>query len=78
MVLGAICGTQGTNLRELKKTAEQTRRGKTVEFNASTDYIDQILEPCLESWYRALEEDGRRPIYIQDGASIHSSAEVRL
>ncbi len=78
MVLGAICGTQGTHLRELKKTAKQIRRWKTVESIASTDYIDQILEPCLEPWYGALEEDGRRPIYIQDGASIHSSAEVRL
>ena len=45
---------------------------------ASTDYINQILEPCLEPWYRALEEDGRRLIYMQDGALIHSSAEVCL
>ncbi len=78
MVLGAICGIQDTHLREMKRTAKQTKRGKTIESMASIDYIDQILGPCFEPWYRALEKDVRRPIYMQDGTSVHSSAEVRL
>lgn len=49
-----------------------------VESITSTDYINQVLEPALEPCYRALEEDGRSPIYMQDGASIHSSAEAGL
>ncbi len=78
MVWGAICSIQDTHLREMKTTAKQTRRGKTIESMASIDYIDQILGPCFEPWCRALEKDVRRPIYMQDGASIHSSAEVCL
>ncbi len=60
--------------------SQADKKGKTVRIEsiASIDYIDQILEPCLEPWYRALEKDGRRPICMQDGALIHSSAEVRL
>ncbi len=77
MVWETICGTQGTHLKEFKKIAKQTR-GKIVESITSTDYIHQILEPSLEPWYRALEEDRRRPSYMQDSASIHSSAEVCL
>ncbi len=60
------------------KTAKQTRKGKTVDSITSIGHIDQILEPCVEPWYRALEKDRRRPIYMQDGASINSSAEVLL
>ncbi len=68
-----------THLKELKKKVKQTRKGKTVESIPSIDYyIDQILEPCLEPWYRALEKDGRRPVYMQNGPSIHSSTEVHL
>lgn len=77
MVWETICGTQGTHLKEFGKVAKQTR-GKIVESITSTDYINQILEPSLEPWYRAVEEDRRRPIYMQDSASIHSSAEVCL
>ncbi len=74
MILGGIGGTQSTYWRELKKTAKKTRKKKTIEFIASTNYIDQILKPCLEPWTSALEEDKRRLIYMKDGASIHSSA----
>ncbi len=57
----------GTHLLNLARHCQRTR--KTVESIASIDYTDQILESCLEPWYRALEKDG---------ALIISSAEVRL
>ncbi len=63
-------------MRELKKTVKKTRRGKAVESIATIDYIDQILESYLKTWYRAWEKDERCPIYMQDGTYIHSSAEV--
>ena len=78
MILRAMCGTESIHLRELKKTAKETRKGKTVESIASIDYIDQILKLCLKLWYKAVEEEKRQRIYIQDGASIYSSAKVCL
>ncbi len=62
----------------VEEDSQTDKKEEKVESIASIDYIDQILEPCLKLWYRALEKDEKRPIYLQDGASIHSSAEVHL
>ena len=82
MVWGGIVGEQATELCPLPGSIKPTKRGamkgslrKSI---TSTDYIEQILEPFVLPWYRALEEQGLRPIFMQDGAGIHGSKETML
>ena len=82
MVWGGICGDQTSDLIHFKKTIRVLKRGKnkgTPRLGlTATDYINQILEPYLRPWYRELEKRQYRPIFMQDGASIHSAKEVQL
>lgn len=78
MVWGAICGDQASILEELKMTEKTDRAEKKKKSIGSKDYIEQILEPFLKPWYKRLKEKGRRPIFMQDNAAIHTSKEVRL
>ena len=82
MVWGGICGNQTSDLIHFKKTIRLLKRGKnkgTARAGlTASDYIEQILRPCVLPWYRELERRGYRPIFMQDGASIHSAKEVQL
>ena len=82
MVWGGIFGQQASELVEFKKTLKKMKRGKNKDLLkdsiTTTDYINQILEPCLFPWYEALKAQGYRPIFMQDNASIHDSKEARL
>lgn len=64
IVWGAIYGIQGRHLREFRKTAKQTRRGKIVKSITSIDYINKTLGSFLELWYKTLEKDGQHLIYM--------------
>ena len=82
MVWGGFCGDQASELCQLPGSIKLTKRGpmkrslrKSI---TSTDYIEQILQPHVLPWYRALERMGRRPIFMQDGAGIHDSKETML
>lgn len=82
MVWGAHVGEQATELCPLPGSIKPTKRGpmkgslrKSI---TSTDYIEQILEPFVLPWYRALEKQKLRPIFMQDGAGIHGSKETML
>ena len=76
-IAGYLWNTRQT-FEGVEEDSQADKMGKNGRVYCSIDYIDQILEPCLEPWYKAPEKDGRRPIYMQDGALIHSSAEVHL
>ena len=78
MVWGGICGDQASELIEFRATLKRNRKGEMKTSISSTDYINQILEPWVEGWYKALAAQGRRPILMEDGASIHSSKECVL
>jgi hypothetical protein len=73
MVWGGIWHDGGTSLVWLKGTKKSQGRRATI---ASSDYIDQILEPHLEPAYRGLKELELDPLLMEDGASIHTSKEA--
>ena len=73
MVWGGIWHDAGTNLVWLKGTPKKAGGRSTI---ASSDYIDQVLEPHLEPAYRGLKELGLEPLLMEDGASIHTSKEA--
>ena len=81
-VWGGICGQQASELVEFKKTLKKMKRGENKELLkdsiTTTDYINQILEPCLFPLYEALKAQGHRPSFMQDNASIYDSKEARL
>ena len=70
MVWAGFCGPNISQLVEIEK-----EKGKG--FNA-TKYIEQVLEPVVLPWYNTLKGIGRRPIFMQDGSSIHNSKEAKL
>lgn len=80
MVWGGIVGKQATELCQLpgsiKTATSGANKGTKKKSIASIDYIEQILRPHVLPWYRALEESGLRPIFMQDGAGIHGSKET--
>ena len=82
MVWEGICGDQISDLVHFKKTLRAVKRGKNKGNTrlglTATDYIEQILEPGVLPWYRELQKRGYRPIFMQDGASIHGAKEVKL
>ena len=82
MVWGGICGDQTSDLIHFKKTIRVLKRGKnkgTPRLGLTAmDYINQILQPNILPWYRELKKRGYRPIFMQDGASIHGAKEVQL
>ena len=82
MVWGGFCGSEATEMVEFRPIMKVIKRGKSKgkekESIASTDYIEQILEPRLLPWYNELKRQGYRPVFMQDDASIHGSAETRL
>lgn len=80
MVWGGIMGTQASKLCQfpgsIKPTKHGLLKGSSRKSVTSTDYIEQILQPYVLPWYRELERIGLRPIFMQDGAGIHSSKET--
>ena len=82
MVWGGICGDQTSDLIHFKKTLRVLKRGKnkgTLQIGLTAiDYIEQILQPYVLPWYTELKKREYRPIFIQDGASIHGAKEVQL
>ena len=65
-----------------KKSLNRVKRGKNAgsykESITITTYINHILISCLKPWYDELKRLGKRPIFMQDGASIHGAKEVKL
>ena len=82
IIWGGICGDQTSDLIHFKKTIRVIKKGKNKGSSrvglTATDYIEQILESHVLPWYRELIKRGYRPIFMQDGASIHSAKEVQL
>ena len=82
MIWGAIVDTQVIVLcplpRSIKPTKRGAMKGSLRKSITSTDYIEQILELFVLSWYRALEKQGLRPIFMQNDVGIHGSKETLL
>lgn len=68
MVWGAHVGGQTTELCPLPGNIKPIKRGpmkgSLKKFITNTDYIEQILKSFVLPWYRALEKQKLRPIFI--------------
>ena len=49
-----------------------------MNFINSITYVNQILKSYLKPWHEDLKKQEYHPIFMQDNASIHDSAEVCL
>jgi transposase len=78
MIWEDICEEHVIKLIELKKTKKMRRNKVEKKFIISTDYIEQILESILKSFYDDLKAKNVQSLYMQDNASIHESKETTL
>ena len=82
MIWEDICDTQTIDLIEFKKTSKRITREKNAdnmrESITSSNYIKQILEACLLSWYQELQRLKHRSIFMQNDSFIHDSKEMLL